>query len=229
MIWVFDMTILIINFCVLGLGILFLGRKITGTCEEISSKTGISHFFLGAVLLSAVTSLPECVTSLSALLHVQSAPMAIGDLIGSVMLNLTFLAGIMLFLKETATLAHLRKTDEQLSVLCFGMITVIILGAVALPKGIALGWVGFESIILAVFYTVGMYRLNMKSTASVANSIGHSNRSAMWLLFSLQLVALSILSWLLALLGDSIAQKANMSHSFVGAFFFWQLPQACRK
>ena len=56
---------------VFAAGIVFFSKKLADYVDALDKKTKISGAFIGAVLLAAVTSLPELFTSISATLLVE--------------------------------------------------------------------------------------------------------------------------------------------------------------
>ena len=60
--------------------------------DMIDRTTKLSGAFLGGVLLSAVTSLPEFFTSLSATVFLDKPALCIGNILGSDLFNLAMLS-----------------------------------------------------------------------------------------------------------------------------------------
>lgn len=92
---------MILFFCILlfiiGLALIIIGGDIlVKNSIKICKITGIPQILIGATILSLATTLPElCVTVFSSVGNLQS--IAIGNAIGSVIFNLTFILGICLF------------------------------------------------------------------------------------------------------------------------------------
>lgn len=81
----------VIYFALAG-GIVFLSKKLADYVDALDKKTKISGAFIGAVLLAAVTSLPELFTSVSAtILLPDSADLVIGNILGSNLFNIAVL------------------------------------------------------------------------------------------------------------------------------------------
>jgi len=76
--------------------IIFSGNWMVKNAVKISSITGISQALIGATIVSLATTLPELsVTIFSSIGNLQN--LAIGNAVGSVIFNLTFIVGIVLF------------------------------------------------------------------------------------------------------------------------------------
>lgn len=72
--------------------ILWAGVRLSRYGDIIAQRTGLGGTWIGLILLSTVTSLPELVTGASAIVMFDVPDIAVGDVIGSCMLNLVILA-----------------------------------------------------------------------------------------------------------------------------------------
>ena len=59
--------------------------------DIIAEKSGISASWVGLILLSTATSLPELVTGISAVTFADAPDIAVGDVLGSTVFNLAIL------------------------------------------------------------------------------------------------------------------------------------------
>lgn len=69
----------------------FAGPELSRSGDIIAEKTGLSHNWIGLILLATVTSLPELITGLSAVTIADVPDIAIGDVLGSCVFNLAIL------------------------------------------------------------------------------------------------------------------------------------------
>ena len=94
-------AVLIIIYLALAAAICFLSKKLADYVDALDKKTKISGAFIGAVLLAAVTSLPELFTSISAtILLPDSANLVVGNILGSNLFNLAIIGfAMILFFK----------------------------------------------------------------------------------------------------------------------------------
>lgn len=92
---------LIIIYIVLAALICFFSKKLADYVDALDKKTKISGAFIGAVLLAAVTSLPELFTSISAtILLPESANLVVGNILGSNLFDLAIIGiAMVLFFK----------------------------------------------------------------------------------------------------------------------------------
>lgn len=83
--------IYVVYLCVAA-GLTFLAIKAADYVDLIDKKTSLSGAFIGGVMLSAVTSLPEMFTSISSTLMLKQPGLCMGNILGSDLFNLLILA-----------------------------------------------------------------------------------------------------------------------------------------
>jgi len=153
--------------------ILFAGTKLARYGDAIAHKTGLSGLWIGLVLLSAITSVPEIATGVSSAALVGSADLALGTLFGSNLFNLAILAFIDVCHPFTPILSVVSSRHILLAIgamLLTGVAAVSILAGDAL-SGIALGWLGIPSIIILLVYLFlirRMFKLEQSSQSATA-------------------------------------------------------------
>jgi cation:H+ antiporter len=117
--------------------------------DQIATQTGLGGLLVGMLLLAVATSLPELATDVSAV--AQGAPdLAVGDLFGSSMATMAILAVIDLVHRgrvwPSVGLGHAR-----LAAVAIGLTSLAVIG-ILVPSGIAVGWVGADTIVIVVAY-----------------------------------------------------------------------------
>jgi cation:H+ antiporter len=80
--------------------IVVAGSRLSKDADIIAEKTGLGRVWVGIVLLATVTSLPEIATGISSVTLVNKPDLAIGDLFGASLINLTILAVIDVLYKK---------------------------------------------------------------------------------------------------------------------------------
>lgn len=80
-----------LKFIVSSLVIVVVGLKLSKYGDAIAEKTGLERGWIGVILLALVTSLPEVVTSVGAVVNEKSPDLAMGNLFGSNLFNLAIL------------------------------------------------------------------------------------------------------------------------------------------
>ena len=87
-------------YCLIAFFVVFFSVKCAYYLDLIEAKTNLSGLFLSGIILAGITSLPELVTSVSAISFLENPGLVIGNVLGSNIFNLTVLAVlVLLFLK----------------------------------------------------------------------------------------------------------------------------------
>jgi cation:H+ antiporter len=138
--------------------ILLAGTKLSRYGDLIAQRTGLGGVWVGLVLLATVTSLPELVTGLSAIVVVNQPDLAVGSALGSCIYNLVIIA-VLDFVHKPGSIYSGIQHGHSLSA-GFG---VILLGAVASSMfvqmhftPISFGHVGMYSVLAPVVYFIAM-------------------------------------------------------------------------
>ena len=73
--------------------VFFVAPLVTSTAEHLAEQSGLGHTFFGTAFLSAVTSLPEAVTTLAAI-RMGQTDLAVGNIFGSNAFNMVLIGVI---------------------------------------------------------------------------------------------------------------------------------------
>jgi cation:H+ antiporter len=135
--------------------IVMAGVRLSRYGDVIAEKTGVGGTWIGVVLLAAVTSLPELMTGVSAIVFFDVVDIAAGDAIGSCMFNLLILA-MLDALHPTPISARIHQ-GHMLSA-GFGILLLgVLAGALVLGAEVpAIGWVAWPSIAILALYVLAM-------------------------------------------------------------------------
>lgn len=158
-----------IQFLVSAAVIVLAANQLARFSDVIAIRTGMGRMFVGILLMAGVTSLPELLTTISAVN--QDAPnLAAGNLLGSNMFNMFLLAVIDLLyrnerLLRKAALKH--ALSGSLAVFMIGLVVFFIMANIQL----SLAWVGVDSLIIIATYVVAI-RLIHSNSGSVAPPAG---------------------------------------------------------
>jgi Ca2+/Na+ antiporter len=139
------------------LAILFTGARLSRYGDVISIRTGLGGVWVGLILLAGVSSAPELVTGLSAILVVGEPDLAVGAALGSCVYNLVIIA-VLDFIYKPGTIYSGIRHGHSLSA-GFG---VILLGTAASAIflhgrfALAIGPIGPYTIAAPVIYLIAM-------------------------------------------------------------------------
>jgi cation:H+ antiporter len=126
--------------------------------DIIADKTGMSASWVGLLLLSTATSLPELVTGLSSVTAANTPDIALGDILGSTVFNLAILVMLdALYRKETlysrAAQGHILSASLGTLLIAFAGFSLLLEHAGLSP---ALGHVGAYTPLIVLVYLVAM-------------------------------------------------------------------------
>ena len=142
---------------VLGLVCPFMVRA----AEQISEITGLGASFVGSTLVALVTSLPEMVTSISAI-SIGAADMALGNLFGSNMFNMFGIGIADIFYTKGRFLGTVDNSFVVIGMLGVLMTAWGLLGNIVRFKRVG-KIMDVDSVITTIMYFGGMYILYVMS------------------------------------------------------------------
>jgi cation:H+ antiporter len=149
---------------VLGLALLAAGGEfLIRSASRLAGDLGVSRLFIGLTVVAFGTSAPEAVVSVTAALR-GSSDLALGNVIGSNILNVLLILGLSAVIVPLAVSAHLVRFDVPflvgVSALCF------LLGF----DGAVGRWDGFLLLALLVAYLFVSFRKCMRSKSKEPRS-----------------------------------------------------------
>lgn len=211
--------------------IFFAGRKLSYYGDLLSDKTGLGKAWIGLILMSFVTSLPELMVGFSSSAIIQSADLAVGDILGSCAFNLCILSLMdMITPKSKPLLSSVSKS--HILAASFSSILLILAG-----MGMFFGMngtldfsiipsLGFFSIAFIVIYFMAIRIIYnfQKVNSGGANDLNEYNnieQSLKFILVRFALFALVLIAAALVLpyFVDHIAESTGIGKSFAGSVF----------
>jgi len=204
--------------------IIVAGYKLSHYGNQIAKRTGLGQTFMGIILFSTITSLPEltvCITSSSI---VEAPDLAVGNIFGSNLFNLLLIAVLDIVQGKGAILDLL-----SLSHVLAASLGILLAGLAILSIGLGLsfnlGFLGLESIILILIYALGiriLYRHETLGSLKGASEAQESEKNTMgrsiYLLFALAAIIIVGAGMWLSITADAIAQTTGWGQSFIGSF-----------
>ncbi|MGH2655533.1 MAG: sodium:calcium antiporter [Actinomycetota bacterium] len=122
--------------------------------DEIATRTRLGGLLVGMLLMAAATSLPEAVTVISA--AATGAPdLAVGGVFGSSMGNMAVLAVIDLVHRRHRVWTLVELGQARVASVAIALTGLATVGA-ATPEGFTFGWVGFDTVLVAVGYVAAL-------------------------------------------------------------------------
>lgn len=161
------LSLAIVAFLLGGAVLVRAGAALAVSGDQIAERTGLGRMLVGMLLVAFATSLPEIATDVVA--TVADAPdLAIADLFGSSMANMAILAIIDLRHRgrvwPAVELGHAR-----VAAVAMVLTSLAILGIVT-PTGLVIGWVGFDTVMIAGVYVGAMIWLRRAPSPARAST-----------------------------------------------------------
>ena len=208
--------------------ILITGKRLSRFSDLIAVRTGLGGMWIGLLLVATVTSLPELITGLSAIIVVNQPDLAVGSAVGSLIYNLIIIA-ILDVLYRPGTIFTGIRHGHSLSA-GFG---VILLGALAAAMfvqqqftEIRVGPVGPYTLIAPIIYVIAMrsvffFERRENSMGALAGAAEVASAAApglrrVFVLFAVNAIILIAVATALPVIGEGLAHTMGWEHSFVG-------------
>lgn len=212
--------------CVALIG--FAGVRLTRYGDVIADKTGIGGSWIGLVMIATVTSLPELASGISAVTLANVPDIAVGNVLGACVLNLSILA--LLDLLHRSESIYRGAARSHILAAGFGVLLLGLTGFGLLTGDVASGWVighvAFYSPLLLLGYAVAIRAVyHYERTQVAAFTDAEPDRYPDMTLRSAVLryaaAAAVVVGAALALpfVGEGIARQMGWSQSFVGTLF----------
>ncbi|MDD8048959.1 MAG: sodium:calcium antiporter [Thomasclavelia sp.] len=210
--------IYVLYLCV-ACGVTLLSIKAADYVDLIDRKTSLSGAFIGGIMLSAVTSLPELFTSISSTLMLNEPGLCIGNILGSDLFNLTMLAILLLIsFKEFSNYSVSRSHNVVIFSIIVCYIAIV---------GNMLGFLNIDVITVSItsIIIIGCYIVSFKHLASEDGSVDEEFEDTSlslkdivvrFIIVSIGIIALSII---ISYVTDDISIKLNLGKGIAGAIF----------
>lgn len=198
--------------------------------DMIDRTTKLSGAFLGGVLLSAITSLPELFTSISATILIDSPSLCIGNILGSNLFNFGMLAVVILIYIKGYSAVNLSRSHNIVMLFLFLMYFAVMLNwQYMADSNIIFGsndspylCISITSLLLLAFYAFSVKYLAGDNGDEADEQSGDEvrlSRRAIVVRFVAASVGIIIASIILTYITDDIAVRLNLGSGLAGALF----------
>ncbi len=200
-----------------GAAVLLVAGRLARDADTIAEETKLGGLWIGSLLLAAATSLPELLTEINA--GVLGVPdIGAGDLLGSSMANMAILALANLVFLSKRIFHHADTRHALVALLAIVMSAVLGFGIAV--RGLPLGPIGADSLLVLVIYLGGMWLLRKIVPVHEGAESGGSLRSRrLWLAYVGFAVATALLLALapaLVVTAEVFAGESGLTQGFVG-------------
>ena len=213
--------ILLLEYVVVASIVVFAAIKASHYIDLLDRTTKLSGAFLGGVLLSAVTSLPEFFTSLSATMFLDKPALCIGNILGSDLFNIAMLSVLVLL-----AMRSFRHAEIGCGNIVVSLYLILIYGVMLLNYFGVLD-VEWLTINVITFIFVGIYALAVLHLEGESCESGDCEDEELVRLtlrqivtrFVITAVIIVVASVVLTYITDDIAAKYNLGVGLAGAIF----------
>ena len=210
-----------IIYLLLAASVVFASNLAAKYVDILDKQTSLSGAFIGGVMLSAVTSLPELFTSLSSTLILHKPGLCLGNIMGSNMFNSFLLGGLILLFFNGFRQSHISQSHSVTGLMVVFSFLSIFLNYCGLVSFSFLS-ISITSLLLLVFYIIGLRKMSGENGEPEDDQASKTVPSALSLRqLVIRLVITSIfivvISILLTYATDTISHKLNLEQGFAGA------------
>lgn len=213
--------ILLLEYAVVATIVVMAAIKASHYIDLIDRTTKLSGAFLGGVLLSAITSLPEFFTSLSATIFLDKPALCIGNILGSDLFNIAMLSVLILLAMRSFRSAEIGRGNIVVSlymILIYGVMMLDYFGILDIE---------FATLNIITFIFVGIYALAVRHLAGESCEGGACEDEEpvtltlrqIMLRFVASAVIIVVMSVILTYITDDIATQYNLGVGLAGAIF----------
>lgn len=204
--------------------VVFLSIKASNYIDLLDKNTKLSGAFLGGVMLSAVTSLPELFTSISATVFFDRPAFCMGNILGSDLFNLMAISVIILFNLKGFAKGRISKSYRNVTLSVF-LIYIFIALKFFNVVNVSLLNMSLTSILILLVYLLGAKYLAVANDvdtdedalgyhASMTTNLSVKQIGFRFFISSVGIIAFSIM---VTYLTDLIAVRLNLTQGLAGA------------
>ena len=217
---------LVLEYLIVATLVVFCAIKASKYIDMLDKTTKLSGAFLGGVLLSSITSLPELITSISATMLIDEPQLCLSNMLGSNIFNTAILALVL-----TLAIKRFKKTKVSRGNI-FVTITVLSIYAVLIADMFNFinynlfekhGIINVVSLAIVAFYLFGVRYLAQDNECECGQceddeeiTLTTRQIAVRFTLTSIVLVGLSVL---MTYITDDIATEFGLGSGLAGAIF----------
>jgi len=222
-----------IEFIICVFLIIASGTRLCTFGDVIAERTGLGRTWVGVLLIAAVTSLPELITTASCASLVNVPDMAVGIIFGSCVFNLMIIVLLDFFQGPGPIFLRAHRRHIQ-TILLSIFLSGLAMFAIFIKEPIHFYGIGLTNICIVILYLTGMRKIlkaeqeeqkEHESQNNLNNSAGQeeqydkaSFRKAVKG-FVLSAVVIIFASVWISFVGEKIAIATGMKENFVGNIF----------
>ncbi|MBR2040852.1 MAG: cation transporter [Oscillospiraceae bacterium] len=199
----------------------FMSIKASEYVDMLDKTTSLSGAFLGGILLSAVTSLPELFTSISSTLMLDQPGLCIGNILGSNLFNYAMLSFFILTAVAKFAKCELSKIHFVVAVSVVAMGLLIVCNKYGF-LAFDIGNVSITSILIILLYVLTVWVMYKTGGTSESEDDGDPvtlSRKQILTRFTIVSVGIVVFSVILTYITDELSVRLNLGKTVAGALF----------
>lgn len=206
--------------------IFFAGKRLSYYGDLLAELSGLGKAWIGLILMAAVTSLPELMVGISSATIIQSADLAVGDILGSCAFNLGILSLMDIFTpKDKPLLSNVSKS--HILAAAFGVLLIALTGLnlylqndLELTPFLGITSCSFLFVYLIAVRTLFYYQKNTTHTHNDNEEVS-THYTLRYVVLRYAFFAFIIIATALALpyFAEHISEETGLGKSFVGTLF----------
>lgn len=200
--------------------LVYFSIKCADYVDLLDKKTSLSGAFIGGVILAAVTSLPELVTSISAI-SIGNPGLIIGNVLGSNIFNLCIFGSMTALSVKTYATCKIGKAHLA-TILCTIAADVLMIGTLLLPveyTRIPYIQVNGASLFILIIYFISLRFLSNDDTENDEEDTSPLTVKQIAIRMVLMAAGLVGMSFIVTFFADQLQEKLNLGASLAGAIF----------
>jgi cation:H+ antiporter len=211
------------GFLVCSILIFYHGQKLSFYGNLISIKSGLGKAWVGLILMSSVTSLPELSIGISSVTVVGSADLAVGNVLGSCVFNLAVLSLLDVVTPGLPVLTRVATSNVLAASLGTILLCLVGVGLIVSNEISILNWIGITSLSFLVVYFISMrllhsYGLKQSAVDELLEEEGSNPMKLRTVLFwyAAHAAMVIVAALVLPYFSEQIAAATGLGESFIG-------------
>lgn len=214
-----SLPLVVVMYAISASFLVFFSIKCADYVDLMDKKTNLSGAFIGGVILAAVTSLPELVTSISSIYVVDNPELIIGNVLGSNIFNLCIFGALTAIAVRSFSKTKIGRS-HLVTIVC--TVAAYVLVAVTLVTGfgrLPVIHVNIASLVILVIYGVSLRFLSTDDSDNDEEDDSPLTVKQIVSRFVMMALGLVVMSIVVTYFTDQLQAKLNMGASIAGALF----------
>lgn len=214
-----------IGFLIATAVIVATGSRLSKYGDMMADIMGWGKMFMGIILLSSVTSMPELMNGISSVVFLDAPDLAVGDIVGSCAFNILIISIMDLFYDHKKPITAAAQTGHVIAA-SFGIILLTLLAfAILMPNTFGtIFWIGEFSLLFLVFYLIAIRvvflydKKDRKKRETEEHSYSLTLKQVV-LRYTFNAIILMVAAMVLPYFGERLAEASGLGQSFFGTLF----------